>query len=214
MNVCNDEKEKETIQVKILTLGDSSVGKSSIILRYVNKKFVEAFQTTIGLDFKSKKIEYKGKTFELRIYDTAGQEKFRAVSRQYYKNAEGIILVYDVTERATFLQIENWIRDLEQNKKKKAQIILVGNKIDIPNRTVNSNEAEEVADKYGVRYLEVSAKTGENIDDIFHNLLDMLIEHYDFNEEKHIKLTHKKEEEEEKEKLKKKGCCLFKSKVN
>lgn len=208
MNVSNNENDKGIIQVKILTLGDSSVGKSSIILRYVNKKFIEVFQTTIGLDFKSKMLEYRGKTFELRIYDTAGQERFKAVSRQYYKNAEGIILVYDVSDRDTFLQIETWLGDLEQNKKKKAQIILVGNKIDLPNRKVDTSEAKNIADKYGVRYLEVSAKTGHNIDEIFNNILDLLIENYDFDETKSIKLSNKNDEDEDEDNQeKKRGCC-------
>lgn len=131
MNVSKNENDKAIKQVKILTLGDSSVGKSSIILRYVNKKFIEVFQATIGLDFKSKVVE---------------------------------------------------------NKKKKAQVLLVGNKIDLPNREVDTSEAEEIAEKCGVRYLEVSAKSGENIDEIFFNLLDLLIENYDFNEEKNIRL--------------------------
>ena len=209
MNVSNNESDKRIIQVKILTLGDSSVGKSSIILRYVNKKFIEIFQTTIGLDFKSKMVEYKGKSFELRIYDTAGQERFKAVSRQYYKNAEGIILVFDVSNRSSFLQIETWLADLEQNKKKKAQILLVGNKIDLPNREVDTAEAEEIAEKYGVRYLEVSAKSGEKIDEIFINILDLLIDNYDFNEERSIRLKDKSDEddEEEKKEEEKQGCC-------
>lgn len=114
-----------------------------------------------------------------------------------------------MSNRTSFLQNETWLADLEQNKKKKAQVLLVGNKIGLPNREVDTSEAEEIAEKCGVRYLEVSAKSGENIDEIFFNILDLLIENYDFNEEKSIRLEDKSDDEDEEEKKEeiKQGCC-------
>ena len=155
------------ITLKFLTLGDSMVGKTSIVLRFVDNIFFDQTKSTIGVDFKTKIIKFGNKYIKIKVWDTAGQERFRTITRQYYKNAEGMILIFDVTEKKTFDQVGDWVTSIMENKQKDAKVILVGNKIDCEERVITKEQGEELAQKYQLPYYETSASTGQNVQKIF-----------------------------------------------
>ena len=158
--------------IKILTLGDTMVGKSSIVLRFSDDKFDENVFATIGIDFKTKYIKVRDASVKVLIWDTAGQEKFRNIAKQYYKGANGVLLIYDVCNRKSFERIGFWLNELKENNKiDELYAILVGNKIDLEQRRVISKEeGEKYAEENNIKYLEVSAKTGEGILDLFNDI--------------------------------------------
>jgi small GTP-binding protein len=171
--------------IKILTLGDQSVGKSSIVLRYSDNKFSDTFLSTIGVDSKRKVIKVKGEKVKVSIWDTAGQEKFQNIVKQYYNGANGILLIFDITNKKSFDKINFWYNDLINRIKKDEIIIyLVGNKIDLEeNRQITIEEAEKYANDKNIPYFEVSAKSGDGIkklfDDITNDIMDKIL---NFNE--------------------------------
>lgn len=121
--------------VKLLLIGDSGVGKSCLLLRFSDDSFTTSFITTIGIDFKIRTIELDGKRVKLQIWDTAGQERFRTITTAYYRGAMGILLVYDVTDKATFENIRNWIKNIELHASNNVNKMLIGNKADMDPRT-------------------------------------------------------------------------------
>ena len=169
---------KNKIILKILTLGDSAVGKSAILIRYTQNKFHSNYLTTVGIDYQSKIIRYHNRDIEMQIWDSAGQEKYRAISKQYYKKANGIILLYDVTSRESYLGIKQWIKDINNMTTMKPFLILVGNKIDLE-RKVAYQEGEELATKYGALFFETSAATGQGIEEMFQALVTNIMKNYD-----------------------------------
>lgn len=157
--------------MKLLLVGDSGVGKSCLLLRFVEDKFNPSFITTIGIDFKIRTIESKGKKVKLQVWDTAGQERFRTITTAYYRGAMGIVLIYDVTDARTFENVENWFETVTQHANEDAQIFLVGNKCDDEeNRQVSREQGQQLATRLGLSFLEASAKTNENVDAIFYEL--------------------------------------------
>lgn len=156
---------------KVLLVGDSAVGKSSILLQYVDGSFSETFISTIGVDFKIRTLETDGKRIKLQIWDTAGQERFRTITASYYRGAQGIFLVYDVTNPLTFEHISMWMAEIDRHtaaNQRAAVRILVGNKIDCEERRVVSRErGAQVADQNGMLFAEVSAKSGAHLDHLF-----------------------------------------------
>jgi small GTP-binding protein len=152
--------------LKILVIGESAVGKSCLLLRYTDNKFQETFLTTIGVDFKTKFIEIEGVKVKLQIWDTAGQEKFRTITKAYYRGAHGILLVYDVTSAESFNQTGQWMRSIQENMTDPVVVVFVGNKCDM-DRVVSTADAQDLAKEFGVEYYETSAKTGMNVDDTF-----------------------------------------------
>lgn len=153
---------------KYIIVGDSGVGKSSIMKRYTSDSFVYDNTSTIGVDFDTKCIKIDGKIIQLQIWDTAGQERFRAITKQYYNNTAGAILVFDITRRNTYNHIKQWLDNMTPFLGSNASIILVGSKSDNElHREVSYEEASELAKINKIRYIEVSAKNNINIDDIF-----------------------------------------------
>lgn len=143
---------------KILIIGDSGVGKTSILNRFSTDTFNESFISTIGVDFKIKKINVNGTDVKLQVWDTAGQERFRTITSSYYRGAHGIIIVFDVSDRESFLNVDHWIKEIDSFcVNRNIQKILIGNKIDLE-RKVTHEEANYMALKYGITYLEVSSK--------------------------------------------------------
>jgi len=145
------------------------VGKSCLLLRFSDDSFTTSFITTIGIDFKIKKLALDGKCCKLQIWDTAGQERFRTITNAYYRGAMGILLVYDVTDEGSFANIRNWMRNIEQNASDSVNKVLVGNKSDMPEgkRAVTFAQGKALAEEFGISFFETSAKTGDAVEDVF-----------------------------------------------
>lgn len=153
------------MQIKLLTIGDSGVGKTCLLLRYANDSFSPTFITTIGIDFKIKTIELDGKIIKLQIWDTAGQERFRTITTSYFRGAQGILLVYDVTDRGSFDNISNWVAQIQQHADLNVNKILIGNKCDVdPSKiVVTEEEGRRLAEEYGIQFFLTSAKNNLNV---------------------------------------------------
>lgn len=163
--------------MKLLMVGDSGVGKSCLLLRFVDDKFNPSFITTIGIDFKIKTIELNGAKIKLQIWDTAGQERFRTITTAYYRGAMGIIIVYDVCDQNSFDRVETWYKTVQQHAKDDAQVIIVGNKCDEEEgRVISTQQGEQLAESLGVPFIEASAKTGVNVSDVFYKLSELILE--------------------------------------
>ena len=169
-------KSNNQIRLKILIIGDSAVGKTSMLLKYTDNFFPESHLATIGVEFKTKEIEYNGNNVELQVWDTAGQERFKSITKSFFRNTNGIIFVYDITKRISFKNVKDWIKDSEANDFGFKRI-LVGNKIDLQNkRQVKLEEAKEMANKKNMEVMETSAKTGANINKVFSKLVELILE--------------------------------------
>ncbi|KAK4579083.1 hypothetical protein RGQ29_028953 [Quercus rubra] len=158
--------------IKLLLIGDSGVGKSCLLLRFSDGSFTTSFITTIGIDFKIRTVELDGKRIKLQIWDTAGQERFRTITTAYYRGAMGILLVYDVTDESSFNNIKNWICNIEQHASDNVNKILVGNKADMDEskRAVPTSKGQALADEYGIKFFETSAKTNMNVEEVFFSI--------------------------------------------
>jgi len=157
--------------IKLLLIGDSGVGKSCLLLRFCEDSFTPSFITTIGIDFKIRTVEIDGKKIKLQIWDTAGQERFRTITTAYYRGAMGILLVYDVTDEKSFMSIRNWIANVDQFAQESVNRILIGNKCDMTTKKVIDYAAgKTLADEFGIRFLETSAKNSTNVDEAFISL--------------------------------------------
>ena len=195
--------------LKILIIGDSNVGKTSILLQYTSNFFQETHIATIGVEFKLKEIMLDNIEYKLNIWDTAGQERFKAITKSFFKAADGLVFVYDVTNKPSFENIKNWIKDAE-SKANDFKIIIVGNKIDLnDSREVSFEEVKNLAKKKNCPFFESSAKDKINIDEIFITLLEEILK-----AQKNIKEEKKNEEEkkiilekDDNSKTKSKGCC-------
>lgn len=165
---------------KILLLGDSTVGKSCFLMRYSENIFMENYVTTIGLDYKLKYIDLEsGKRIKVQLWDTAGEERFRTIAKNYFKGSHGILLLYDVTNLKTFQGVKEWINQIRQEVSNKTIIFLIGNKIDLNDQiTVSTDEGRKVAEENCLPFYEASAKTGENIDNIFNDLYKKIGQNY------------------------------------
>ena len=153
---------------KYIIIGDSAVGKSNILLRYIHDKFNEEFQSTIGVEFGARNIKIEDKIYRIQIWDTAGQETFRSITRAYYKNSVCACVVYDITNKNSFQNIKSWMEDCKKQSPKTVFLILIGNKVDLEDkRQVTYEEGSIFAEKNGMLFFETSAKTGKNIEEIF-----------------------------------------------
>mmetsp|Transcript_45274 Transcript_45274/g.52046 ORF Transcript_45274/g.52046 Transcript_45274/m.52046 type:complete len:207 (-) Transcript_45274:200-820(-) len=153
---------------KLLLIGDSGVGKTSLLLRFAENTFTDNFMSTIGVDFKIKTIDIDGKTAKLQIWDTAGQDRFRTITSSYYRGAHGIIVVYDVTQKESFDHVPMWMNEIEKYASENVVKLLVGNKADLEDRkAVSTDEGKERADSLGIQFLEASAKNSHNVNETF-----------------------------------------------
>jgi small GTP-binding protein len=169
----------EDIVYKVLLLGDSTVGKTCFLLRYCDKTFQDAHLSTIGLDYRLKSMTLKNKkNIKLQIWDTAGQDRFRAITKNYYKGANGIILIYDVTNLQTFENVKNWITQIREEANKNVVIFLAGNKADLPeeSRAVQKEDGQKMAEEYNMPFQETSAKEGINVNETFQELVEKIDE--------------------------------------
>ena len=162
----------ENPKYKLIFLGDQSVGKSCILNRFLNDTFIEDYQATIGLDFQSKNVQIDNQDIHLLLYDTAGQEKFRSLIPMYTRDANIILLVYDISNRDSFINLSQWLKDLTNVNLEEIILCIVGNKIDlVEKRVVNAEEGQKFADEHDFIFQEISAKTGEGFSDLFYKQL-------------------------------------------
>ena len=152
---------------KILLLGDSTVGKTCFLFLYLDYSFLDLHMATIGLDYRLKTlILEEQKIVKIQLWDTAGQDKFRAITRNYYKGASGIILIFDVTNIKSYENIKKWINEIKEEISEKVSIVLIGNKIDnVQERKISKEQGEKLANEIGIKFFETSAKTGEGINE-------------------------------------------------
>ena len=160
---------------KIVFLGDQGVGKTSIITRFMYDSFDKLYQATIGIDFLSKTMYLEDRTVRLQLWDTAGQERFRSLIPSYIRDSSVAVVVYDITNRASFLNTSKWIEDVRNERGNDVIIVLVGNKTDLTDRRqVSVEEGEDKAQKEGIMFIESSAKAGFNIKSLFRKLATAL----------------------------------------
>ena len=180
---------------KYIIIGDAYVGKSNLLLRYAHGQFKDDYQLTIGVEFAAKNVKIRGKTYRIQIWDTAGQESFRSITRGYYKSSVCALVVYDISNKESFNNISTWIEDCKNQSPKTIFFVLVGNKSDLEDkRQVSTEEGQELAEKYGIPFYETSAKTGANINEIFFNSAEEIVKkmeqnYYDLEEDCGIKLN-------------------------
>ena len=161
--------------LKFIVIGDSSVGKSNILSKFKNNKFDEKSKPSIGVQFIAKNVVIDNTTFRLQIWDTAGQESFRAMTKIYYKNSSCAFIVYDITEKESFNHIGSWIDECKKVAPESILFVLIGNKNDlIESREVSYDEGLKISQKYNMLFFETSAKSGENIENIFNESVDYI----------------------------------------
>lgn len=170
------EEQEILTTLKILVIGESGVGKSSLLLRFTDDHFDPDQAVTIGVDFKVKTLTVEGNKTKLAIWDTAGQERFRTLTPSYYRGAQGVILVYDVCNRNTFTKLDMWLNELEQYVTKQDVVkMVVGNKIDMEGRGVSREDGLKFARKHHTLFIEASAKTKEGVQCAFEELVEKII---------------------------------------
>ena len=192
--------EDEPPLYKILLLGDSTVGKTCFLLRYTDDTFLDLHMATIGLDYRLKTMILDDQRIvKVQLWDTAGQDKFRAITRNYYKGARGIILIYDVTNIKSYENIKKWINEIKEEISEEVTIVLIGNKIDNEGeRKISKEQGEKLANDYNVAFFETSAKTGQGINESVFYLVQKIVE---------ADPETKKRGKNLKIKTKKKNCC-------
>jgi small GTP-binding protein len=193
----------ELKQLTLFILGNSSVGKTSFIHKYVKNDFKDSYKNTIGIDYCSRNMKLPtGEEFEIFFYDTAGQEKYKSISFNLIKKADGILLLYDISERSSFDDINQWIENIKNVKGDNFPVIMIGNKCDLEERDITQIEGELFANEHGFSFEETSCKEGINIEESVQDLVLNILEKKkkeNLKENFTFKLSKKKE--------KKKKCC-------
>lgn len=171
----SEESKEDQINLKILILGDSSVGKTSLLLKYTDGYFPTIYVATIGVEYKIKKITINNININLQIWDTAGQERFRSITQSFIKGADGILYVYDITQKKTFDDLKTWISQSEESAEGFKKII-VGNKVDLEDeRVISKEKLQKFCDDRNIQGFEVSAKIGKNLCECFEALAKLIV---------------------------------------
>ena len=197
---------------QLLIIGDTAVGKTSIISRYANGTFKEEYIVTVGLDYSIKQEIIDDKSIQIKIWDTAGQERYKSLTQNYFRNAEGVILTFDVTSSESFGNLKYWISSFKENMEKKnifIPVIIIGNKIDlVDSREINKEDAEKFSKEKNYKYFETSAKTGEGVDEAIKELVNQVLkQNGQKDDQKETRNSVLIKEDNEGSGGKKKGCC-------
>jgi len=167
------EDDNYEMMIKVVLVGDSSVGKTNIMSKYLKNEFHEDSKATVGVEFGSKQFTIEGHVIKAQIWDTAGQERYKSITSAYYKGAKGAFVVYDITRKNSFDSVDKWINDLGSTADKKLTILLIGNKCDLEDqRQVTKEQGQEKASSLNVAFLETSALSGANLDKAFETMLN------------------------------------------
>ncbi|XP_065666612.1 uncharacterized protein LOC100214114 [Hydra vulgaris] len=165
---------------KIIIIGDSGVGKSCLLRRFADKSYTDNYINTIGVDFKVRTFEIFGKTVKLNIWDSAGQERFRTIVNTYYRGAQGICLVYDITNMESFTNLNDWLKDVSELAEKDAKKLIIGTKLDLESqRCVTTNNVQAFSDQLDIPFIETSSKTGNNVENAFCQMTKLLLSDVD-----------------------------------
>jgi len=175
---------------KYIIIGDTGVGKTALLFQFTEGRFQAVHDLTIGVEFGAKTVSIDNKQIKLQIWDTAGQESFRSITRSYYREAAVALLVYDVTRRETFTHLKQWLEETRQNANSQIEIVLVGNKVDLKTRQVSTEEGKRFAEENKLHFFETSAKTAENVKQVFTEAAKTIYENiknnrYDLKTETH-----------------------------
>jgi Ras-related protein Rab-11A len=163
---------KEDFKLKIVVVGDSGVGKTNLIKRFISNEFSGNLKATIGVEFMSKTYRINKHLFKIEIWDTAGQERYKSITAIYYKGSKGALIVYDTTNQTTFENIDKWILELKEKTSNDIKLMIVGNKIDLKDeRQVKNEDALKKADTLGIPLMETSALEATNVKEAFYDLL-------------------------------------------
>ncbi len=178
MSLTTKNKDYDYI-FKLVLIGDTCVGKSCILVRFSDDIFDDNYVTTIGVDFRFKTMVVKNKVVKIQIWDTAGQERYKAITRAYYKGAKGAFIVYDITRKETFDDIDKWRNELVSSCNKEVTVMLIGNKCDLEDqREITKEQGEEKAKSFGFSFIETSALSGENLEKGFEMLIKEIYQKY------------------------------------
>lgn len=164
---------------KVVLIGDASVGKSNILSRYIKNEFSLDIKPTLGVEFGAKILSSNGKRIRLQIWDTAGQEKYKSITNSYYVNSKGVLAVFDLTMQSSFNSVDKWVKEVREVAGHDISILLVGNKIDLASsRQISESDAKSKAENLGIKYIETSAFSNENINEAFQTLVDLIYVNY------------------------------------
>ena len=197
---------------KLIIVGDTNVGKTNIMSKYIKDQFNITSKSTIGVEFGTKILEIDNKKVKAQIWDTAGQERYKSITSAYYKGAKGAFIVYDITNKSTFESVDKWIKDLNSYGDKNLTMLLIGNKSDLEvKRIINKEEGEEKEKSFELGFIETLAYNGDNIDQAFDIMLKEVLKRYivenDVNNDEFEGGTGNNIELVKKNETKKKKCC-------
>ena len=207
-NSLSVDVNKDVLQFKVVLLGNVAVGKTSILSRFAENSYKKDYKCNVGVEFKVKSVLVDQNTIaDLKIWDTCGDEKYKGITMQYYRDADGILLVFDLTQRETFEKLPDWVKDIKETAARDPVTMIVGNKLDIiDGRKVTNSEGMILAQKNEMEYIEVSAKTGSNVYLIFEKLAAQLVKKADKAENNPI-LSYKLMKKGDQYRETKTGCC-------
>jgi len=196
----NENNKDSDIKVKLLLIGNTFVGKTLIVQKFIDEKFAKQTMNTVGVELQSKVVEVNGKKVKYLIWDTAGQDRMKTMAYSYYRGCDIILIVFDVHERSSFGAISNWVECVEKFAKPTALKVLVGNKIDLPDRNITTDEGKKLAEDYGFEYYEISALKLQGLKEMFEDIAKIYIKEYELRSAKIFSLDLNQTK-------KRKGCC-------
>ena len=211
INECLDQNIKEEEKFKVVVVGDSGVGKTNLIKRFISNEFSLDSKATVGVEFISKNYNINNKIIKIEIWDTAGQERYKSITSAYYKGAKGAMIVYDVTNQTSFNNIDKWYFEIKEKASKNINLILIGNKTDL-NKVICSEDAINKAKSLNIPVMETSANNSSNVKEAFYDLIKEMYKSVLKLKEKFEQKENRKEEGikiniEENNIKKKKKCC-------
>ena len=203
------EEEDYDEKVKLMIIGDSSVGKSSLLKKYCKNEFSNSYITTVGIDFQVKILTINNIKIKIQIWDTAGEERYRVVAKNYFNTSDGFIIMYDITNRESFDSVSNWVEQIKESTPNYKKSVIFGNKSDLNKlRDVQINEGKELAKKHDFKFFETSAKDGSNLNEGIESLVKDVLKDIDSIKLKRRNTTSLKEKKKSKvNKNVKEPCC-------
>ena len=208
---CNEQNSKEEEKFKVVVVGDSGVGKTNLIRRFISNEFIQDSKATVGVEFTSKNYNINNKIIKIEIWDTAGQERYKSIASAYYKGAKGAMIVYDVTNQNSFNNVDKWHNEIKEKSAKSINLMMIGNKTDLE-KVISSEDAINKAKTLNIPVMETSAFDASNVKEAFYDLIREMYKSVLKLKEKYEQKESRKEEgikinTENNKNIKKKKCC-------